>query len=558
MATELCNKSQVVKSANGGSNAYTFYLVVTLNSQSIANNTSNITVTHKAKSNGAYSFADFSTPASYIIVNGVTKKTTTVKAISTSGTYTIGTWTGDVTHGSNGKLTLSVDGQFKHNITNTSTYYYLPANNTLSYSGALPDLHTPPAITNLTFTESNSTLTNAGVAANIFVPYLSNKTATIAATFYDSATVSSTSLSDGSSTFSGTTLSVGMNYTNKALNYTASSNTTSITATVKDSLSGSSSKAFSFSVIPYVLPSLSSSGASIKRNGQTTGKVNLSLTGSFYNGKVGNTTNAITLSYAYWKVGATESTTYITIPSSAYTKSGNTITMTDWSVTNASGTVITDVASTSNYNFKIKAVDSFGKTSTITLVCPSGEYLMAKFKDRVDFKKITINGKELHPIGSVVVTSTNTNPSTDFGGTWTLVDKEFEMRTGAADWTNTNGSATINFSKWGHVTFIRISLTCDVAVTDSSITWGKVDLSDIGLNALTYSRQLVGGADGANGLGLFNLNDDGTLTTVDMNSKSGASSLASGAYFQLWFIDIALADNMWDSHCNKFYWKRTA
>jgi len=267
MATTLYNNSVTAKAVDGGSNAYTFTLKVVLNSQSVANNTSNITVTFSGKSKGVYYYETFSSPAGSIIVNGVTKKTDIFEDMPKSGSTSTSTvtWTGDVTHNSDGTLDLTVKGQFKHNISNTSTYYYVPANTTITYGpAALPSLHKPPAITNLTFTESNSTLTNAGVAANVFVPYLSNKTATIAATFYDSATVSSTSLSDGSSTFSGTTLSVGMNYTNKALNYTASSNTTSIAATVKDSLNGSSSKAFSFSVIPYVLPSLSSSGARSK------------------------------------------------------------------------------------------------------------------------------------------------------------------------------------------------------------------------------------------------------------------------------------------------------
>jgi len=556
----LIEKTVGGKSVDGSSNAYWFYLEVTLNSQNMANNTSNITIKHYGKTAGSYSFEQFSTPRSIIKLydtnsgTTTTKQTTKVTAITSTSYVKLGEWTGNVTHKTDGTLSITVTATFDPD----STTWYLPAETSVTSSAtALPSLHKPPAITNLVFTENNSTLVNAGVAGNTIVPYLSNKTATITATLYDSASVSSTTIKNGSKSFSGTSLSVGVNLTNQAVDYVTSNNLATFSATVKDSKNGSSSKNFTFTVIPYVLPSLSSSGASVKRNGQTTGKVNLSFTGSFYNGSVGNISNNITLSYAYWKVGETESTSYITIPSSAYTKSGNTITMTDWAVAN-NGTIITNVLSTSNYNFKIRAVDSLGKSSTITLVCPSGEYLMAKFKDRVDFKKITINGKELHPIGSVVITSTNVSPASDFGGTWTLIDKEFSPKNGGLSCTNNSGSLTAVHSRWGHINFVRIQLQCNASMNDSTITWGKYSVAEMGVSELSYQRYGVYGADGANGLGLFDFGIDGTISSVDMNSKSGASSLASDAYFSLWLIDVAIPGNMLDAHCNKFYWKRTA
>ena len=556
----LIEKTVGGKSVDGSSNAYWFYLEVTLNSQNMANNTSNITIKHYGKTAGSYSFEQFSTPRSIIKLydtnsgTTTTKQTTKVTAITSTSYVKLGEWTGNVTHKTDGTLSITVTATFDPD----STTWYLPAETSVTSSAtALPSLHKPPAITNLVFTENNSTLVNAGVAGNTIVPYLSNKTATITATLYDSASVSSTTIKNGSKSFSGTSLSVGVNLTNQAVDYVTSNNLATFSATVKDSKNGSSSKNFTFTVIPYVLPSLSSSGASVKRNGQTTGKVNLSFTGSFYNGSVGNISNNITLSYAYWKVGETESTSYITIPSSAYTKSGNSITMTDWAVAN-NGTIITNVLSTSNYNFKIRAVDSLGKSSTITLVCPSGEYLMAKFKDRVDFKKITINGKELHPIGSVVITSTNVSPASDFGGTWTLIDKEFSPKNGGLSCTNNSGSLTAVHSRWGHINFVRIQLQCNASMNDSTITWGKYSVAEMGVSELSYQRYGVYGADGANGLGLFDFGIDGTISSVDMNSKSGASSLASDAYFSLWLIDVAIPGNMLDAHCNKFYWKRTA
>ena len=46
----------------------------------------------------------------------------------------------------------------------------------------------------------------------------------------------------------------------------------------------------------------------------------------------------------------------------------------------------------------------------------------------------------MHPVGSILITSTNTNPSSELGGTWELIDKEF-FELGIQDTTN-SGSGT--------------------------------------------------------------------------------------------------------------------
>ena len=99
-----------------------------------------------------------------------------------------------------------------------------------------------------------------------------------------------------------------------------------------------------------------------------------------------------------WKKEDTESTTYYTIPSASYTVSNNNITISNWGIA-ISGTEITDLLKENVYYFKIKIQDSF-KTNYITLVCSKGEWLMAKFEDRVDFKGITIQGNPIVESGS--------------------------------------------------------------------------------------------------------------------------------------------------------------
>lgn len=425
MATTLSSKEANVASYSGSNNAYKFYLEVKLNSQSTDDNTSNITINHYAKSNGAYSYQQFSTPKSYLKVydnktkTTSTKKTTTVAGITTTKTL-IGTWTGNVTHNSDGTLDINITAEYK---SNTTSYYYVPANNSISTGTIkLPDLHTPPAITDVTFVENNSILTGAGVSADVFVPYLSNKKATISATAFDNATISKYEIENGTKNFSSTSSSVVMDLSDGMV---YSETSTELIVKVTDSMGGVGSSSIKKTVIPYSIPNLIATSSNIKRNGQTTGKAILNLKGTFYNNSVGTKSNSIALSFAYWKTGETESTTYYTIPTSAYTISGNVITITNWNIA-IDGTEISNVDKSSSYQFKIKAVDAFSKTSIIQLNCTSGEYLMAKFKDRIDFKKITIKGV---PVGEQKVLL-NTAAYMNANQSYTLSEKVSEQANG--------------------------------------------------------------------------------------------------------------------------------
>lgn len=132
MATTIIDISNSVYNYSGRYVGYYFYLEVILNSQSTANNTSNITVNHYGQANtstgGGYS--GFSTPSSTITVQGSNKRTGACDDIPTSGTKVLlGTWTGDVTHASDGTLSLAVSASYAPN---TSSYSYLPQANTLS------------------------------------------------------------------------------------------------------------------------------------------------------------------------------------------------------------------------------------------------------------------------------------------------------------------------------------------------------------------------------------------------------------------------------------------
>ena len=298
-------------------------------------------------------------------------------------------------------LTINVKGSY-------STSAFTPGSGSASGQVTLSKLHESPLLLFVDFEETNPVLSSTGIPGETFVPYLSIKKCTSDATTYDNATITKTKLINGTNIYESSTASpnvVTMDFTKNELIYYYSDfqekTMVDLYVELTDSMGGESRIGYPNTwVVPYVKPNLITTSSNIKRNGQVSGKVNLNLTGTFYNDKIGSKSNTITLSYKYWKKGTTEPTSYITIPASAYTVSGNNVSIKNWNVANG-GTVITDVAKDSVYLFKIKAIDAFNETSEIELTCAKGEWLMAKFKDRIDFKKITIGGNSIIESGTV-------------------------------------------------------------------------------------------------------------------------------------------------------------
>lgn len=287
--------------------------------------------------------------------------------------------------------TISVEGIM-------STTNFTPSYASANGSVTLSQLHQYPNPTLGDIVELNSKLITAGIANDYFVNNLSNKSFSIGGETFDNATISKYIVHNGNNLTESNNTPVIIDFASIPLSYEYSEqykrNVAPFSVGVRDSFGLSAYAMYDNNyVIPYVKPNLIPTASNVKRNGQLTGKVKLNLTGTYYNGQVGNVTNEINLSYKYWKVGSTEPTDYIEIPSDIYSISGNNISISNWEVAQ-NGTVISDVEKTSAYNFKIKAIDSFDSISEIELICSKGEWLMAKFKDRIDFKKITIGNSD--------------------------------------------------------------------------------------------------------------------------------------------------------------------
>lgn len=104
-------------STGTSSSKYDVWLNVTQNSQSIANNTSNITVKLYVKRNDGYSDSAYnlneSSNSAKITVAGATKVSQNLKIDTRNGaTVLLASWSGNVSHNANGTLSVAVGGSF--------------------------------------------------------------------------------------------------------------------------------------------------------------------------------------------------------------------------------------------------------------------------------------------------------------------------------------------------------------------------------------------------------------------------------------------------------------
>ena len=305
----------------------------------------------------------------------------------------------------------------------------------------------------------------------------------------------------------------------------------------------------------YTTPVISSLVAS--RPESTSSVINWKVEGTFWNDSFGVVSNTLHIYYRY-KV---DNGNY-----NSYTEVTPTISSNDFEYT---GQI--SVVSTSEATLEIKIVDSANSEYILETTIPKGKSIFDIGDEYFNVNGVLAeNGVRVktldntYPVGSIVITETNTNPGTTLGGTWTLVDKEFKYKmvthSDGAITRNTSNCTTANcwVTTVGHTIFIECKLTPSVNITDSTIELATLDFSTIGITTFEHNLYCCGYSDGGNAIIMFEIiNATGKISSLDVVRRDGGS-MPSGNTSVLEICTHVSKDDMIDSHCDKFYWKRTA
>ena len=164
-----------------------------------------------------------------------------------------------------------------------------------------------------------------------------------------------------------------------------------------------------------------------------------------------------------------------------------------------------------------------------------------------------------HPVGTYIETTTNTNPSNTLGGTWTLIDKQLrgQYLDSGIFTINTEvcSTSTQAVSIYGHTLYFRISVKyTGEDLTDGDTTIGSINFPAVGVSRFPNSRYYNNGYNESTNASIaYSVGyEDG-----EIRYRYGGLTKDSTAYFDFSVV-ITNIDQMLDSFCNRFTWRRTA
>ncbi len=186
-----------------------------------------------------------------------------------------------------------------------------------------------------------------------------------------------------------------------------------------------------------------------------------------------------------------------------------------------------------------------------------------ELKDKV--VDIAKNYKTIYGMGTwgwVVTKSAIENPSSKFGGTWELIDKEFKYvstenitENGFNFNTSTAVAGAAYFARAGHTISLQLNFNLTADLGDTAATIGSWDLSTLGISSFGFAKRFCGWSDGGNAIIMGTFGTAGAVTTADV---VGVASIPSGNACYFYVVETITPDRMLDEACDKFYWKRTA
>lgn len=167
----------------------------------------------------------------------------------------------------------------------------------------------------------------------------------------------------------------------------------------------------------------------------------------------------------------------------------------------------------------------------------------------------------LYPVGSVYISSANTNPSGTLGGTWKLIHKRFAYKVVenpiTFNTTNTQSGASTAVMN-GESIELRITFAPKVELNDSNIAIGQLNLGSIGLSG-KYGEYVSFLADGGNGIAIMNVSNTGAISTTDVITKTSGGTIPASTSAGQARVSVMFAQtSMLDSFCDEFHWQRTA
>lgn len=390
------------KKSDGGS-PYIFYTI----DASVSNRKVNsIDVSYTVTSHLQYSSSHLNTGTltSYITLNG-TEYALTLKTSSQH-------WSGTTRHTSSNKVTVTglsssqtALDNIKFRVTRESGGTSGKLGSTSCSNLTIPIGHTNPTNVSYTIEERNQKLINAGVGNDTYVNNLSIKKYNISATLHDGAIATDYNIYNGSVPSFNNSTPITIDYSTKELVTWNNTGKVPIRVQVIDNMGGNgySSSADNpalYNYIPYLKISLNESTTRVSRVGQLSGRVKLNIKGLFFNGTIGNKNQSgnykPTIKYKYWKLNDQEPETFDNIISADnITISNNTFAVNDLEIGSSDETAANHFNPDYAYRVKIYVEDNFTNYTSQEKPIPVGEATWTEYKDRVDFKKITVQGKDI-------------------------------------------------------------------------------------------------------------------------------------------------------------------
>lgn len=398
-------QTQII-SADGSKNHHRFTLTTREDSTSTIENKSYLSFSFEMsliKSGSGWNFYDFGNYVKYKITINGTNYTGSIDRYDLEAVKTIRTEANiPITHNTDGTKTINISFE----VTDTSGSNLTPGNASASTTMKLADLHKPPVLT-LTGLEEQ-TKSWSTISDTLFVRYVSRKKFTVSYSFYDSATASDIKIySKSGIEISKLTTTLNASQGNFVISNfdikddDVTNGKTSFIIELTDSLGGVTRITTpEYNVTLYNNPNIVKTSSYAKRNGQTTKQAKITLVGTWFNGKIGTADNSLTIKFDYWKVGDSEPDFMnyrYTIPMQG---TGNNIDISDWILKNGNNILKVFEKENSYYVGVIVADGKTGLVQTLKFLLPKGEWLMAKFKDRVDFLNITVGGNKVVDSGT--------------------------------------------------------------------------------------------------------------------------------------------------------------